>query len=57
MDGLNDPKNHTAIIDGLTAQIPRAAKAKVPNVITFFGSRRGCPTTRRSGTASPSSSA
>ncbi len=42
-DGLNDPKNHAAIVDGLTAQIPRAAKAKVPNVITFFGRRRGRP--------------
>jgi hydroxypyruvate isomerase len=42
-NGLNDPKNHAAIIEGLTAQIPRAAKAKVPNVITFFGNRRGRP--------------
>jgi hydroxypyruvate isomerase len=40
-NGLNDPRNHRAIIDGLTAQIPRAAKAGVPNVITFFGARRG----------------
>jgi len=42
-DGLNDPRNHKTIIDGLTAQIPRAQKAGVPNVITFFGNRRGRP--------------
>jgi hydroxypyruvate isomerase len=42
-NGLNDPKNHAAIVDGLTAQIPRAARAKVPNVITFFGGRRERP--------------
>jgi len=40
-DGLNDPANHDAIVKGLTAGIPLAAKAGVPNVITFFGNRRG----------------
>ena len=40
-DGLNDPKNHDAIVKGLEAGIPKAAKAGIPNVITFFGNRRG----------------
>ncbi len=38
--GLNDPANHDAIVAGLTKNIPIAAKAGVPNVITFFGNRR-----------------
>ena len=41
VDGINDPANHDAILSGLTAGIPRAADARVPNVITFFGNRRG----------------
>lgn len=41
IDGLNDPANHEAIVKGLTDGIPRAAEAGVPNVITFFGNRRG----------------
>jgi hydroxypyruvate isomerase len=40
-NGLNDPKNHDAIVAGLTASIPGAAKLGVPNLITFFGNRRG----------------
>jgi hydroxypyruvate isomerase len=40
-DGLNDPANHEAIVSGLLASLPRAAKAKVPNLITFFGNRKG----------------
>jgi hydroxypyruvate isomerase len=40
-NGLNDPKNHNAIVAGLTASIPKAARLKVPNLITFFGNRRG----------------
>jgi hydroxypyruvate isomerase len=40
-DGLNVKANHAAIVKNLTTTIPRAAKAKVPNVITFFGNRRG----------------
>jgi hydroxypyruvate isomerase len=43
VDGLNDPANHQAIVSGLTNGIPRAADAGVPNVITFFGNRRGRP--------------
>jgi hydroxypyruvate isomerase len=40
-DGLNDPANHEKIVSGLLASLPRAAKAKVPNLITFFGNRKG----------------
>src|SRR5262245_32505680 len=40
-DGLNDPANHEAIVNGLLAGLPKAAKAKVPNLITFFGNRKG----------------
>ena len=39
--GLNDPANHDSIINGLRGGIPLAARAGVPNVITFFGNRRG----------------
>jgi len=42
-DGLNDPANHDKIVKGLLDSIPRAAKAKVPNLITFFGNRKGRP--------------
>lgn len=40
-DGLNVKGNHDAIVGGLTASIPRAARLGVPNLITFFGNRRG----------------
>ena len=40
-DGLNDPKNHDAIVNGLLAALPRAKKAGVPNLIAFFGNRKG----------------
>jgi hydroxypyruvate isomerase len=36
-DGLNNPKNHDVILKALQENIPLAAKANVPNVITFFG--------------------
>jgi hydroxypyruvate isomerase len=39
--GINDPANHEKIVRSLTDGIPLAAKAGVPNVITFFGNRRG----------------
>jgi len=42
-NGLNDRANHDAIVKGLTASIPRAAKLGVPNLISFFGNRRGMP--------------
>jgi hydroxypyruvate isomerase len=44
-DGLNVRANHEAIVAGLTASIPRAARMGVPNLITFFGNRRGMPDT------------
>jgi hydroxypyruvate isomerase len=40
-DGLNDPANHDRIVANLTAAIPKAAAAGVPNLITFFGNRQG----------------
>ena len=40
-DGLNVKANHEKIIAGLTRAIPIAAANKVPNLITFFGNRRG----------------
>jgi hydroxypyruvate isomerase len=40
-NGLNDPANHELILNGLTGALPRAAKAKVPNLIAFFGNRKG----------------
>jgi hydroxypyruvate isomerase len=40
-DGLNVKANHDAIVRNFTQTIPRAAAAKVANVITFFGNRRG----------------
>ena len=35
--GFNNPANHDALVKALTEGIPQAAKAGVPNVITFFG--------------------
>ena len=40
-DGLNDPANHNAIAGNLERSLPAAARASVPNVIAFFGNRRG----------------
>jgi hydroxypyruvate isomerase len=40
-DGLNVLDNHAAIEAGFRQNIPLAAKAGVPNVITFSGNRRG----------------
>ena len=40
-DGLNDPKNHDPIVNGLLDVMPRAKKAGVPNLIAFFGNRKG----------------
>lgn len=40
-DGLNDPANHNAIVHNLERSLPAAARAGVPNVIAFFGNRRG----------------
>jgi hydroxypyruvate isomerase len=38
---LNRTENHTAIEQAFRTNIPRAAKAAVPNVITFSGNRAG----------------
>ena len=40
-DAMNRPENHAAIEAGFRKNIPLAAKAGVPNVITFSGNRRG----------------
>jgi hydroxypyruvate isomerase len=40
-NGLNDPANHDLIVNGLLATLPKAAKARVPNLIAFFGNRKG----------------
>jgi hydroxypyruvate isomerase len=40
-DGLNDPRNHDAIVNGLVDAMPRAKKAGLPNLIAFFGNRKG----------------
>lgn len=40
-DALNRTDNHAAIEAGFRVNIPLAAKAGVPNVITFSGNRRG----------------
>jgi hydroxypyruvate isomerase len=42
-DGLNVVANHDAIVKNFERLIPRAAAMGVPNVITFFGNRRGMP--------------
>jgi hydroxypyruvate isomerase len=40
-DALNRPEHHDAIEAALRLNIPLAAKAGVPNIITFSGNRRG----------------
>jgi len=40
-DGLNVKANHDAIVRNFERTIPRAAALQVPNVITFFGNKRG----------------
>jgi hydroxypyruvate isomerase len=40
-DGLNVKANHNAIVANFERLIPRAEAQHVPNVITFFGNRRG----------------
>src|SRR2546428_6373045 len=42
-DGLNVTANHDAIVRNFERLIPQAAAMKMPNVITFFGNRRGMP--------------
>ena len=45
-DALNRPEHHAAIEAAFRTNIPLAAKAGVPNVITFSGNRRGMATTK-----------
>jgi hydroxypyruvate isomerase len=40
-NALNRTENHAAIEEAFRTNIPKAAKAGVPNVITFSGNRRG----------------
>jgi hydroxypyruvate isomerase len=40
-DGLNDPKNHDVMVEGLTKTMPKAKRDGVPSLIIFFGNRRG----------------
>ena len=40
-NGLNVKANHDAIVKNFETNLPKAAAAKVANVITFFGNRRG----------------
>ena len=40
-DGLNVKANHAKIVESLERGIPLAAASKVPNLIAFFGNRRG----------------
>jgi hydroxypyruvate isomerase len=40
-DGLNVKANHNAIAANFERLIPKAEAERVPNVITFFGNRRG----------------
>lgn len=40
-DGIQDPKNHDGIVKKLEEVMPKAAAEGVPNVITFFGNRKG----------------
>ena len=42
-NGLNVKANHDAIVKNFEEKIPKAAAMKIPNVITFFGNRRGMP--------------
>jgi hydroxypyruvate isomerase len=40
-DGFNNRAHHDAIVKGLEKAIPHAEKMSVPNLIAFFGNRRG----------------
>jgi hydroxypyruvate isomerase len=39
--GFNDQRNHALLIGNLSAAMPLAARAGVPNLIAMFGNRRG----------------
>ena len=42
-DSINNPALHDQIYEAFKAGIPRAKAANVPNLITFFGNRKGMP--------------
>jgi hydroxypyruvate isomerase len=42
-DSLNNPALHDQIYEAFKTGIPLAKAAKVPNLITFFGNRKGMP--------------
>ena len=42
-EGINDPANHEACLEAITAAIDATAEAGFPNVITFSGNRNGMP--------------
>jgi hydroxypyruvate isomerase len=42
-NGFNSKENHDALVEEMRGNLERAAAAKVPNVITFSGNRRGMP--------------
>jgi hydroxypyruvate isomerase len=42
-DGLNNRQLHDTIVKAFEGAFPRAKKMGVPNLITFFGNRRGMP--------------
>lgn len=42
-DGLNVKANHDGIVRNFERTIPKLAALKFPNVISFFGNRRGMP--------------
>jgi hydroxypyruvate isomerase len=42
-NGLNVKTNHDEIVRNMERAIPKLAALKFPNVITFFGNRRGMP--------------
>jgi hydroxypyruvate isomerase len=42
-DAWNRKENHDRLVDQMKGSIERAAAAKVPNVITFSGNRKGLP--------------
>jgi hydroxypyruvate isomerase len=43
VDGLNNKALHDQIVSAFAEALPKAKAAKVPNLITFFGNRRGMP--------------
>ena len=42
-DGLNNPALHDEIVATFKGIFPKAKQLKVPNLITFFGNRKGMP--------------